>query len=496
MAIQGKIQINTGTYSDTCTTENDLLLNAAKYPAFREMMEYVQRRSLSTFLTSGGVTPYGIENPNKSKVKVVDGKLIGNSGYKYNIMGRIEKATAILSQVGSSQSDGTFTLKMQERYLHKGDVVMFNGQRLQAIVHTSGTGSPSMGYTYTFQTMDGTVFSWATHVAGQTGTKTCMPVHTAFGEKSLRGYGKSRFPDTFINFTTIQRNTVAITGGAASDVLWYKYTDKNGKDAGSWWMYQEVNQNKARFVYENERQKWFGVSNMKNSDGSVKQVPSMQDYETGMFIQTGDGWEMQVAGGNVLYGSGTDGMWTLQDIIDLVTALELQGDSVNGVNLVGVTGTKGYSLAGQYGAQLAGNQNVTFMQNVTQDGRTGGGMIDAGFNFERLNFGGNSITFVKHPLFDDRDMFTELDSSGMPLQSSTVFIMNVGVGSNLNMEIIAKGANGVNRSDVNAKFNGMTGETSVTVTTEEDAMKVAMLKEDMFCIYNAMCCGILRPTAI
>lgn len=496
MAINGKIQINTGTYTDTCTTENDLILNAAKYPAFREMMDYVNRRSLSTFLTSGGVTPYGVDNPNKSKIKVVDSKLIGNSGYKYNVMGRIEKSTEILAQVGSSNSDGTFSLKMKEQYLHMGDVVMFNGQRLQARVMTSGTGSPAMGYTYAFQTMDGSTFSWTTNVAGQAGTKTCMPVHTAFGEKSLRGYGKSRFPDTFINFTTIQRNTCAITGGAASDVLWYKYTDANGKEAGSWWMYQEVSQNRARFVYENERQKWFGVSNMKNSDGSVKAVPSMIDNETGMFIQTGDGWEMQVAGGNVLYGSGSDGMWTLQDLTDLMMALELQSEVVNGVNWVGVTGTKGYALVQQYGAQLAGNQNTTFMQNVTQDGRPGGGMIDAGFEFKRFNIAGNSITFVKHTLFDDRLMFTELDSSGMPLQSSTVFIMNVGTGDNLNMEIVAKGANGVNRSEVNAKINGMTGSSEVGITTEEDAMKVAMLKEDMFLIYNATCAGILRPTAI
>ena len=410
-------------------------------------------------------------------------------------MGRIEKATAIVSQIGSSGADGTFTLKMEERYLHVGDVVMFNGQRLQARVMTSGSGSPALGYTYTFQTMDGTVFVYATHVAGQSGTKTCMPVHTAFGEKSLRGYGKSRFPDTFINFTTIQRNTCAISGGAGSDILIYNYQGVKGQE-WSGWMYQEVSQNRNRFVYENERQKWFGVSNMKNADGSVKQVPSMIDNETGMFIQTGDGWEMQVAGGNVLYGSGSDGMWTLQDLTDLCMALELLSETVNGVNWVGVTGTKGYSLVQTYAAQLAGNQNTTFFQNVTQDGRPGGGMIDAGFEFQKLNFNGNSITFVKHTLFDDRLMFTELDSSGYPLQSSTVFVMNVGVGTNLNMEIVAKGANGFNRSEVNAKINGMTGSSEVGITTEEDAMKVAMLKEDMFCIYNSMCCGILRPTAI
>ena len=492
----GKISINQGTWSDTCTTENDLILNAAKYPEFRNMMEYVQKRALSTLIASGDLSPYGITNPNKAKIKVVDSKLIGNSGYKYNVMGRITKATPILSQVGSSGSDGTFVLKMQDNYLHEGDIVMFNGQRLQARVMTSGTGSPVMGYTYTFQTMDYTTFVWATHVAGQTGTKTCYPIHTAFGEKSLRGYGKSRFPDTYINFTTIQRNTCAITGSAASDILWYKYTDSASGESKSWWMYQELGQNRSRFVDENEWQKWFGVSNMKNTDGSVRNVPGMIDNQTGMFIQTGDGWEMQVAGGNVMLGSGSNGMWTLDDLTDLLANLELLSNEIDGIVWVGVTGTKGYALVQQYAAQLAGNQNATFYQGVSQSDVAGGAKVTVGYEFSKFNFAGNSITFFKHTKFDDRLAFTELDSSGFPLQSSTVFIMNAGqIDGQQNMEIVTKGANGINRRDVNAKLNGMTGSSDVAIS-EEDVMKYAMLKEDMFNIYNSMCCGILRPVAV
>ena len=70
--------------------------------------------------------------------------------------------------------------------------------------------------------------------------------------------------------------------------------------------------------------------------------------------------------------------------------------------------------------------------------------------------------------------------------------MNAGDGANKNMEILCKEANGIRRDDVTAKFNGLTGATEVSVT-EEDAMKYAMLKEDLLVIYNTMECGIIYP---
>lgn len=493
----GKIQINTGTFTaDTCVTENDLIINSAKFPAVRNMLEYVQKRAISALIASGGVTPYGVENPKKAKMgKISESKGIGNNGYRYDVMGRIEKASEILSQVGASGADGTFTLRMNDRHLWPGAVVMFNGQRLQARVMTSPGGSQASGWTYTFKTMDGSTFSYATAVNGQSGTKTCMPIYSAYGEKSLRGYGRSKFPDTFINFMTTQRKTCAITGGAASDVLWYTYTNQDGAMTKGW-MFQELAQARVTFLYENERQKWFGVSNMKNSDGSVKAVPDMFDTETGMPITTGDGWEMQVAGGNVLLGSNADGSWSLQDLTDLMAMMEQQSDEVYGISWVGITGTRGYALVQAYAAQLAGNQNATFYQAVNQDGRAGGAVVDSGYEFQKLNIAGNSIMFIKHTLFDDRLQFTELDADGWPLQSSTVFIMNAGKGDKMNMEILHKEANGINRANVTAKLNGMTGSTEVEVTSEEDAMKYAMLKEDMFVVYNTNDCGILRKQAV
>ena len=65
----GKISINTGTFSeDTCTVDYDLVKNQAKFPAIRNMLEYANRRSLATMLVSGVVTPYGVNNTEKTKI--------------------------------------------------------------------------------------------------------------------------------------------------------------------------------------------------------------------------------------------------------------------------------------------------------------------------------------------------------------------------------------------------------------------------------------------
>jgi len=491
----GKITINTGTFQeDTCTVDNDLIRNQAKFPAIRKMLEYANRRALSTMIVSGVVTPYGVDNSQKTKIPTVSkDKGIGNDAYRFDVMGRIEKASEIIKQVGATQADGSFQLLMRDKHLVPGMVAIFHGNRFQARVMAYPTGSPAAGYLYSFQSPDGTLFSWATNVAGQTGTKTCMGAYTSYGEKSLRGYGTSKFPDTFINHMTTQRKTVGISGGAASNVLWYSYTNDKG-EMSKGWMYQELQQANATFVMEDERQKWFGVSTMKNTDGSLRTTSRLIDQETGLPIIQGDGWEEQVAGGNVAYGSGTSGAWTLDDLSDMMKQLEKKSDKINGLSWVGVTGTDGFANFQELAASLAGNQNTTYFNQVQQDGKPGGAIVEAGYNFMAINLNGNKIMVVKHPLFDDELMFTELGTDGSVLMSSTLFLMNAGSSSAPNMEILCKEANGIKRDNVTAKINGLTGASETTIS-EEDAMKYAMLKQDLFVVYNSQECGIIYKSA-
>jgi len=487
----GRISINTGTFSeDTCTVNFDLIKNQATKPAIRNMLEYANRRALTTLLVSGVVTPYGIDNREKTKIPEVKskGKGVGANAYRFDVMGRIEKASEILKQVGPTQPDGSFQLLMRDKHLVPGMNALFYTGRFTARVMNFPTGSTAAGYLYTFKSPSGDLFSWATHVAPQPGTKTCFGAYTSYGEKSLRGYGRAKFPDTFTNHMTIQRKTVAISGGAGSNVLWYEYANEQGMSKG--WMYQEVAQAQATFVVENERNKWFGVSSMKNADGTIRPVSNLLDEETSLEIIQGDGWEEQVAGGNVAYGSGLNGEWTEDDLSDMMKQLEKKSDAISGLTWIGVTGTDGYANAQKKLVNLAGNQNIQFFNQVEKDGRPGGPLVDVGYNFAKFNVNGNSLIIVKHPLFDDELAFPEKGADGGLILSSTLFLMQLGSGANLNMEILCKEANGLKRDEVIAKFNGMTGSSEMSVS-EEDAMKYAMLKEDLMVIYNTQECGII-----
>lgn len=491
---RGRITITTGQFTDECTATNDLIANQAVFPQIREMLEYANRRALTTLLVSGVVTPYGINNEEKTKIPEVTkkGTGIGNNAYQFRVQGRIEKPAVILSQVGTTASDGSFTLKMADRHLNKGEVVFFHGNRFAATVMSQPRGNPSSGYLYDFQSPSGDLFVWATHVAPQSGTKTCFGGYTSYGEKSLKGYGSSKFPDMFVNHMTIQRETVSITGDAAATVLWYSYTAADGKTSKGW-MLEEVSQLQAKMVIKDERAKWFGVSTMKNSDGSLRAESRQVDPETGMPIIAGDGFEEQISGGNVAYGSGVNGNPTIDDYADMMATLEVQSDRVSGLLFVGVTGTYGYKNFQQEAVNLAGNQNIQFMDNITQDGKAGGAAVSVGYNFTKVNMNGNTLIMVKHPMFDDNYMFTERNANGELKMSNTVFIMNLGEGANKNMEILHKAANGISRAKVEAKLNGLTGAGETTLT-EEDAMKFAVLKQDMLVVYNTQTCGVIYPS--
>ena len=487
------ININRGTWSGDCTDENDLMLNQIKYPAIRKMLEYKDQRMVSTLLVNGAVGPYGVKDVPSTKLpSLEEGKMVADNAYRFNIMGRIQKASNILSQVGSTSTDGTFQLVMADNYLVPGMNAVFYGGRFTARVMGYPVGT-SGNYTYTFQSPNGEIFNYATHVAPQPGVKTCFGSYSSYGEASLRGYGRSHFPDTYINHTTIQRKTVSITGTALSDVLWYEVESENGPIKG--WMYEQLQQARAQFLMEREYQRWFGISTMKDANGALLPIPRLIDPETGKGIIAGDGLEEQIKGGNEIYGSGVNGEATEDDFSDMMKAIRKKSDMISGLTYVFVTGEDGFSNAQKKMAALNVNQNIQLFRNVADVNKAGGDTPEAGVTFSNFNIDGDTVWFIKHPMFDDEERFPERGNDGKLLMSSNYYCLTVGQGASKNMDVFAKGGkNGVNRSFVNQEFNGMTGAQGA-IMSEEDAKKYAMLTEDLLVIYNTNKCGILYKSA-
>lgn len=489
----GALSISKGSYTDTCTVDNDLMMASIKMPEVRQFLEYADTRMVSTLLTSGAVTPYGVKYTPTEMPTIDESKLISDNFFRFNIMGRIQQASEILGQVGSTATDGSFTLIMKDNMLVPGMTAVFTS-RLQARVMSYPTGTPG-NYIYNFQTPSGQLFSFATDVTPQSGTKTCFGAYSTYGEKSLKGYGRSFTPDTFIVSTTIQRKTIAISGSANADVLWYKYKGLEGMTEG--WMYESTQQARAQFMMENEFQKWFGVSTMKNTDKTLRTSSRLIDNESGLQIIAGDGIEEQIAGGNEFTASGSNGEATYNDFSDMVTMILKKSNKVTGINLVCVTGEEGFNNAQRVMAALPGQQSTTLMQTVSQSTKIGGEDVAVGFYFTKLNINGNQVTFIKHPMFNNDLLFTQTASNGKLVQEMTYYFLtlNDGPSNQKNIEILGRGKKGINRAMVTANFYGMTG-MSTPVLTQEDADTYAMLKEDLIVVYQPLKCGIIRPSLV
>lgn len=494
----GQIQVRQGMFSqDTCTTENDLIANQAVKPAIRNMLEMKNTRYLMTMLTSGSVKigaggqSYFVDESTRSKTATLspakEDKGIGNNAYRFDIIGRIEKSAAILRQQGPSGVDGTFSLIMQDQTLYPTHVVRF-GSGYVARVQGYPTGSSSSGWLYNFKSINGTAFVFATHVGN---IKTCFPMYTANSEGSLRSDSRDKKPDTFINHMTIQRKTCSITGGAQSDVLWYEYAD--GEKIG--WLYWKLDQAAAVMTMEKERNAWWGVSSMKNADGSLRVESALGlDPETGLPIQTGDGFEEQVSGSNTLIGSGTNGEATEDDFEDIMKTMQINSNMVQGITWVCVTGTDGYANAQRKCQNLAANQNIQMVQIVNQTGEAGGAGVNVGFRYDSFNINGNKVMFIIHPMMDDAELFPARGNDGRLLQSSNYYFVGISTNDKPTMEILCKEANGVKRDFVQAELLGLTGKRGL-VQSENDVNKYAMLSETMFNVYNTQLCGIIYKAA-
>lgn len=484
-----KIQVVKGSWNETCTVSNNLTENQIKFPAIRDVMEFAEGRQVTALIASGVKTPYEAADMegHRTKIgKIPKDKLIGDNAYRYEIMGRIQKSSIINKQVGAADATGGFQLSVRDNYWTPGmNIRLFSGRhaRIQAL-----PGGGSTNYIYSLQMTDGLPFSYATDVAAQDGEKTAFPAYNTNPEKSPRGYGRTHYPDTFINHTSIKRKTVSISGSAATDVLWVSYKGQKG-----WYWFAEQ-QARAQCKREDEYEKWEGTSTMRDANGVLLPQSTIIDPETGNPVIAGDGIIPQIEGGNLAFGSASDGSATIEDINDMMTTLEKRSNYTSGLMWYVVTGTEGYNKWQELMEDKATKFNITINKDGSQV--IGGPEVAVGYNFTTYNVNGNQAVVIKHTLFDDEELYTERGSDGKILKSSEmIFLDQSSYNGRSNMEILSKGAFGASRREVSQYLNGLTGLKMGNAVSGVDAIEWNYLKEDMIVIYNSRSCGILRKTA-
>ena len=135
-----KLQISRGTFDDTCTLQENLTANQLKYPAISNVIEYTEQSMVSTLIAAGVASPYEMKSKPSKIGMIPQDTLVGDVAYKYYVEGRIQKASVILEQVGSSGSDGSFSLRMKDNLLYEGMIAGFH-KGLQARVQGEPSGS-------------------------------------------------------------------------------------------------------------------------------------------------------------------------------------------------------------------------------------------------------------------------------------------------------------------------------------------------------------------
>ena len=495
----GKIKIIEGSNELAAASHNHLVRNHLIDPNANidKVIQYAERRYLMTLLVSGATAGrytapgYTGKDTAKTRIKAVpDRELTANMSWQYRIMGRIQKATEILALVGiptagTVTTGGFFSLRAKDDSLYPGMNVVFPNGKI-ARVQSRPTGGPN-NYVYQFQCKPGDTFSWITWFQGQAGAKTVFGAYSTYGERSLRGYGRVFYPDTYINHMTTQRKSISISGDANSErVVWYEYNGVKG------WSYEAEIQTRMQFNLEDDFQKMWGVSNMKDANGNLLSSPTSFDQETGEPIYEGDGWLEQVRGANDFETSGSNGEATYDDFSDMITTIKKKGDSPHKIYYV-MTGADGVERAAEIIGNRAIQLGMQFTMNQTME--AGGASMPIGFNFFTLNVAGQQLIFVENPQMDDVQKFPARLSNGKLRMSSTYYFMDMSpdnVGKP-NMEIRARGREGINRNYVMLYKNGMTGEGQAQEAI--DAKEFHILKQNMFVVYNTKTCGVLQASA-
>jgi len=498
----GQIKITRGSVSEGSINEHHLIANHLVNPDANidKFVSYAEQRHLMTLLVSGaretgaalpGYTPKGTKSVKTNIPMVPKGELMSSKAWSYKVMGRIQKAVEVIGTaavgvvtIATTTRGCVFKLRLKDNYLTLGMNVRFpNGEH--ARVKSLPTGYAD-NYVYTFETLPGKQFTWATWLGIMTGTKTIFGGFTSVGERSTRGYGNFHYPDKYIQHSTTQRKSIDISGDAnTEEVIWYHMGDEKG------FVYEAERQVRAQFLLEDEYRYWWSESSMKDQYGNLLARASRQD-EKGDDIVEGDGWYQQVKGANDMESSGADGRPTYDDFADAIDELKKGRDDISGTQWICVTGSTGRQWAQE--AAMAKYNNVNLIQSIKDNNdKIGGEDIVYGYDFTRLNVGSHQILFVEHPMFDDEMKFPMRLTNGTLKQSVTYYFMDFSKLNNglNNIEIRVRGRKGVNRNMVYLWQNGMTGEGKPD--NPVDAKSFHMLKETFFATRRVKTQGILEP---
>lgn len=461
------IQTSKGTYGKGTIKQNSLLQNALQMPQIYSTMIRLNNHDSITYLTEG-----------TGRVKQIDTKTEewGNNSFEWFIKGRGNRPSTVAGKA-INVSGPKFTLPVSEDYLNKGEVVKMKSGKF-AQVKDNGTGSGPFYYTFEIITIDqSTSLQYNFDAVTDAPAGSALSVYSNLNpEKSQRGYSTISYPDKYVQFMSIIRRGMDISGSALGNVTWVTNT-KNGQRLWYWEAEDEVQTQMLRHM---DIWRMYGKNTIKANG-----VPFLT--MDGKPVYSGDGILEQISGINE-YQFSQDSDINRKSLSDYIGMLATKAKNFDNNEWMVWTGQRGMTIWHQL-----------FENSMIEKGNfaysyTHGEPIEMGGNFASYRVGSNVIKVMHMTIFDDEFLHTERDSNGWLLESSRMVFTNAGKINNESNVIIAvrKGLNG-NRGLIKRYIPGMVDpfniKSDAIAPNSDDGFGVEWLSESAAVITNPYCCG-------
>ena len=472
-------KVYTGTYGKDTTDETALVTNLLKYPEIgKKIISQYPRFSLTYLLEAAG--------------RNAAEKVIGDYSFEWKMMGRYRKPCIINSASNAATAaaaGSTFTLTLDHapssgsygNTLNVNDVVRFHDGTTALVTDEGTPGSASN--VVTFRSIDSstsTVFATGDVIG---------PIGNAFNQGSLGSeVGQNyAYPDTYKNWLTLSRKKTKIMGSDLTDVTWI---ESNGHRL---WYFTKEQQMTDQFMYELELQRWYGKKSYAETNGLVDSADDFPgdrgDHIAGLPMM-GDGLLAQIDGSN--QATYTAGALTEEDIVNFIGTLSKNALNAEGNVFTVFTGTQGRIDFHRAMKDLL----VTLGSGTPVFAGKGGNDVALGANFSEYNVLGNKMILSYCPVFDDPNLHNSISSTfDSSNESGKMVFVDMGIQNGVsNVELIAKGAEGFNRSFVKKYVPGMVNPydyNSMMAANGDDFFECQILSESGIILRNPLSCGIL-----
>ena len=473
-------KVYSGTYGKDTTDESALVTNLLKYPEIgKKLIQQYPRFSLTYLLEAAG--------------RNAAEKIIGDYSFEWKMMGRYRKPAICDSAETLSASAGaleTFVIDhdpsngIHGDNLNVNDVVRFSDGTTAIVTNVPTVTSSDTTNTITVRAID--ALSVALAVGDVIGV-----IGNAFNQGSLASeVGQNyAYPDTYKNWLTLSRKKTKIMGTDLTDVTWI---ESNGHRL---WYFTKEQQMTDQFMYELECQRWYGkksvgtAANAADFPGDSGIAGANSAFTAGLPMM-GDGLLAQIDSAN--QATYTAGALTEEDIVNFIGTLSKNALNAEGNVFTVFTGTQGRIDFHRAMKDLL----VTLGSGTPVFAGKGGGDVALGANFSEYNVLGNKMILAYCPVFDDPNLHNSISSTfDSSNESGKMVFVDMGMQNGVsNVELIAKGAEGFNRSFVKKYVPGMVNPydyNSMMAANGDDFFECQILSESGIILRNPLSCGIL-----